>query len=298
VVARARAVRDATRSSFTAVREATQGSFALAVRDGQWCLLHRAEDGYWVQRYPDGVTIDKRPLVGPTVRQLNERARDYFLQEYVPRAGDVVIDVGAGVGAEMYLFSGLVGDRGRLYAIEAHPGTYERLARVCRVNRRRNVETHLLAITDQPGEITISDTEKHIANTVMGGGGDGLRVPAETLDGFVEKHGIARIDFLKMNIEGAERLAIRGMQRSIGITQNVCICCHDFLADRGGAEDMRTKELVQRFLVEHGFDIVDRAPEDRRPWSRDYVYGRRRSAAGSAAQAPGSTERTAPNRPS
>src|SRR5215210_5536446 len=190
VVVRVRAVQKATRTSVAAVRDAPSASFALARRDGQWCLVHRTDDGDWVSRYREGATIDKRPLVGPTVRQLNARARDYFLQEYVPREGDVVVDVGAGVGAEMHLFAALVGARGRLFAIEAHPRTYEQLARLCRVNRRRNVEPHLLAITDGPGEITITDTQKHIANTVIGEGGGGLRVPADTLDRFVEKHGI------------------------------------------------------------------------------------------------------------
>jgi FkbM family methyltransferase len=174
----------------------------------------------------------------------------------------------------MHLFAALVGRRGRLYAIEAHPRTFRQLALTCAVNRRRNVEPVLLAITDEPGEVVITDTAKHIANTVVGAG-SGLRVPADTLDRFVQMHGITRIDFLKMNIEGAERMAVQGMRASIGMTRNVCICCHDFLADRGGSEDMRTKELVQRFLVDNGFDIVDRAPGDRRAWSRDYVYGRR-----------------------
>jgi FkbM family methyltransferase len=260
------------------VRQATRTSYAIAQQHRELCLVYRRRDGYWVHRYREGVTLARKPRVGPTVRQLDARARDYFLQEYVPRPGDTVVDVGAGVGAEMHLFSSLVGRRGRLYAIEAHPKTYAQLLRTCRANRTHNVEPVQLAITDQPGEIVISDDQKHIANTVMRRG-DGLRVPADTLDGFVEARGIARIDFLKMNIEGAERLALKGMRKSIAMTDNVCICCHDFLADRpGGSPDMRTKELVQRFLVENGFDIVDRAPEDRRPWSRDYVYGRRRAA--------------------
>jgi FkbM family methyltransferase len=261
-----------------AVRAATRTSFAIAAKHRELCLVYRRRDGYWVHRYREGATVSRRPRVGPTVRQLNARARDYFLQEYVPRPGDVVVDVGAGTGAETYLFASLVGQSGRLYAIEAHPTTYAQLERTCAANRRDNVVPAHLAVADAPGDINISDDAKHIANTVIGGG-HGLRVPADTLDRFVEQRGIGRIDFLKMNIEGAERLALRGMQKAIGMTGNVCICCHDFLADRpGGSPDMRTKELVQRFLVDNGFQITDRSADDLRPWSRDYVYGRRRGA--------------------
>ena len=75
-----------------------------------------------------------------------------------------------------------------------------------------------------------------------------------------------------MNIEGAERLAIAGLDGLIGDIRHVCISCHDFLADDGGSERLRTKALVRAFLVEHGFDVTTRddAPD---PWTRDYLYG-------------------------
>jgi hypothetical protein len=54
-------------------------------------------------------------------------------------------------------------------------------------------------------------------------------------------------------------------------TQHVCISCHDFLADDGGPEDLRTKAFVRDFLIERGFRVIPRddAPD---PWTRDYVY--------------------------
>jgi hypothetical protein len=75
-----------------------------------------------------------------------------------------------------------------------------------------------------------------------------------------------------MNIEGAERLAIRGVGALLANTRHVCISCHDFLADDGGSEKLRTKAFVHEFLVEHGFEVSTRddAPD---PWTRDYLYG-------------------------
>jgi FkbM family methyltransferase len=257
------------------LRDAVGTSVAIARTHREPCLVYRSRHGYWVHRYREGATVTSSPRVGPTIRQLEERARDYFLQEYVPRPGDVVVDVGAGWGAEVHLFSRLIGAQGRLYAIEAHPRTHRQLERLCAVNRASNVETACLAITGSSGEIVISDSPKRRANTVVGSR-RGRLVPTQTLDAFIEERGINRIDFLKMNIEGAERQAIAGMAESIRRTVNVCICCHDFLADRpGGSPDMRTKQVVEEFLVENGFEIVGRDQSDRRPWARDFVYGRR-----------------------
>jgi FkbM family methyltransferase len=179
-----------------------------------------------------------------------------------------VFDVGAGVGAETLLFSRLVGPSGTVVSLEAHPRTFERLARLCEVNRLHNVIPLQVAATDGDGTTSISDSDQYLLNTLVGGAGDGIDVNARRLDTLAPELGVTRIDLLKMNIEGAERLAIRGLEGVIGSTRHVCISCHDFL----GGEEMRTKEDVRRFLVEHGFDVRSRedAPE---PWTRDYLYG-------------------------
>lgn len=264
------------------IRAGVTTSVRIARKHRQLCLVYRTREGYWVHRYRDGATVSATPQVGPTIRRLKARARDYFLQEYEPQPGDVVVDVGAGVGAETFLFSELVGPQGRVYAIEAHPETYTWLERTCRVNRMRNVVPVFLAITDTAGEIAITDRQKHIANRLVADG-EGLRVPATTFDAFVASHGIDRVDFLKMNIEGAERLAIRGMDDSVDLITNVCISCHDFIAEkRRRRQEMRTKSEVRQFLVDTGFHVVERRPGDTRPWARDYLYGRR-SPAGAGA---------------
>jgi Methyltransferase FkbM domain len=83
---------------------------------------------------------------------------------------------------------------------------------------------------------------------------------------------ITHIDLLKMNIEGAEVSALRGVGPLLAKTRHVCIACHNFLADEGGAETLRTKATVRELLAGHGFDVWTRddAPD---PWTRDYVYG-------------------------
>ena len=68
-------------------------------------------------------------------------------------------------------------------------------------------------------------------------------------------HGLSQVDFLKMNIEGAERLALSGLGEMVRKTKNVCIACHDFLANEGGPNEMRTKADVIRFLKQNGFAV-------------------------------------------
>jgi FkbM family methyltransferase len=233
------------------------------------CLVYW-HDGVWIHRYR-GAKIPHASLgraAPPDV--FTAEARDLLLYGYTPRPGDNVVAVGAGIGRETLLFSQLVGDRGRVVALEAHPRTYLRLASLCRVNGLENVTPLQVAASDRNGTATMSDDEHHLQNTMLTA--DGIKVLARRLDSLAAELRITPIDLLTMNIEGAERLAIRGLDQIIGSIRNVCISCHDFLADESGSEQLRTKALVRDYLIEHGFAVSGR-DDAAEPWTRDYLYG-------------------------
>ena len=235
-------------------------------RNGRWIHHYRAA------RIPHASVGRAAP---PDV--LTAQARDLFLYAYTPRAGDVVFDIGAGIGAETLLFSRLVGRSGRVVSVEAHPRTFERLVDLCMTNRLANVTPVHAAVSDTDGSVVISDLAHHAHNAVLRPDAPGLEVPARRIESIAGGLGVTHIDFLKMNIEGAERAAIRGIGALIAHTRHVCISCHDFLADEGAAAELRTKALVRDFLAQHGFAVSTRddAPE---PWTRDYLYGTATSA--------------------
>jgi FkbM family methyltransferase len=234
------------------------------------CLVYW-RDGAWIHHYRGAKIPHASFGRAAPPRVFTAQAREMFLYEYVPRAGDVVFDIGAGVGAEMLLFSRLVGPSGRVVSVEAHPRTYGRLADLCKANNLGNVTPLQVAISDADGTVAISNLDHHLRNTVLEADGDRIEVPARRIDTLAGELGIERIDLLKMNIEGAERQAIQGLGEVLANTRHVCISCHDFLADDGGPEELRTKGFVCDFLVERGFRVITRddAPD---PWTRDYVY--------------------------
>jgi len=235
------------------------------------CLV-RWQDGAWVHRYRGAAIPHRRLGEGVHFSAFTAEARDIFLYEYEPRQGDVVFDVGAGIGAETFLFSRLVGRSGRVVSLEPHPETHAWLSRLCRLNGLTNVVPLQVAAADADGQLSISDIDDHVTNTVLGANGEGIPVRARRLDDIAMELGITSIDFLKMNIEGAEREALLGTGQLLAATRHVCIACHDFLAERGGPERMRTKAFVSDLLLDHGFSLTSRddAPD---PWTRDYIYG-------------------------
>jgi FkbM family methyltransferase len=253
--------------------------FLLVVPGSVWVsFIYRApclvywRNGVWIHRYR-GAKIPHAGLgraAPPAV--FTELARDTAFYVYTPFQGDVVFDVGAGTGAETLLFSRLVGASGRVVSIEAHPRMYGRVVELCHANRLANVTPLQVAAADSDGTATISDLANHVRNTTLGVGRDGIEVPARRLETIAKSLDITHIDVLKMNIEGAEVSALHGLGPLLAKTRYVCIACHDFLADEGGSETLRTKTAVRELLVGYGFDVRTRddAPD---PWTRDCVYG-------------------------
>lgn len=228
--------------------------------------------GNWVNCQPEGT------IVSPIIHTTSYAAyRDWVLDnwcwQYLPKEGDTVIDVGAGVGEEAIIFSHLVGPNGRVISIEAHPSTYKCLSETIRRSGLANVTPICVALTDRDGIVSIANVGSHLTNSIVTGSG-GAEVPARSLASLLAELDVRDIALLKMNIEGAERFAVRGMGPAAQLVANVCISCHDFLADHGEDEKLRTKREVGPMLESLGYQLRTR-PEHADAWVRDYFYGSR-----------------------
>lgn len=229
-------------------------------------------DECWIHRFDGDYLAEWKPMPREDLRYRRDSRRDRLFFLYTPQPGDIALDLGAGNGLDALILSRAVGQAGRVLAIEAHPYTYLCLNKTCEYNRLSNVTTIMRAVVDESGkEISIGNSEGHVGNSVVDNGTDGIRVPADSIDHICQEFSIDRIDFLKMNIEGAEQLALRGMDDMIRRMRFICVGCHDFKADKTGNEFFRTKQIVKAFLQDNHFELFD-FPHGQ-PWHRDHVHG-------------------------
>ncbi len=130
-----------------------------------------------------------------------------------------------------------------------------------------------------PGDLQIETLPVWESNYVRAGEPTPASHPVKGVrfDDLAAEHGIERIDFLKMNIEGAERWALPGCEKALRRARYVCIAAHDFRAARGEGENFRTLEFVRKFVAEAGFRIVMR--DDPRYYVPYHVHGVRQSSA-------------------
>ena len=201
-------------------------------------------------------------------------ADDYWFHVYKPQPGDVIVDIGAGRGEDVFAFSRAVGPTGHVWAIEPHPVSFATLCKLCELNRLANVTTLNYACVESPAQLQIETLPVWESNYIRTGDPTPASHPVAglTFDQLAATYHIDRIDLLKMNIEGAERMALPGCREALKRTRHVCIAAHDFRAARGEGEHFRTLEFVRNFLQDSGFRLTTR-DDDPRYYVPYHVHG-------------------------
>lgn len=150
--------------------------------------------------------------------------------------GDVVLDVGAGTG----LFTNWVKSRASLIvAVEPHPEHATALS-------GPNVIVVQKGAWNQKGEMTL-----HLANYETSlldvPGMPTVAVETDTLDSIVA--GLNKIDFIKMDIEGAEIEALQGAENVLRMARKVVVAAYHV------RDGQPTYPWVMEFLRNRGFNV-------------------------------------------
>lgn len=155
-------------------------------------------------------------------------ARDSEIREVLETRlpqGGTFIDAGANIGFYSLLAARKVGPRGRVVAFEMMPDTAIILRRHVERNATTNVEVVELALSDCGGETVIASVEpgKPGQASIVAAVGEARRSTVEvattTLDEALAK--VGAIDLLKMDLEGAEFLALSGASAVLARTRCV-----------------------------------------------------------------------------
>ena len=133
-----------------------------------------------------------------------------FIRDYLNK-GDTVWDVGANIGYFTLEFARCVGSSGKVLSFEPHPEIFKVLQRNVIRNRYQNINLQNVACGE---ETTVSklyfSTENEGNHKIVenSSSNDSVDTKVVKLSSFLETH-VPRL--IKMDIEGAELLALRGL---------------------------------------------------------------------------------------
>lgn len=208
----------------------------------------------------DGLTIAGGVDAWTILNQLREGTfepfeRKLFVEALAP--GMVVLDIGANVGFYTLLAARAVGDTGAVYAFEPHPRTCASLRANVERNGFENVEVIEAAVSERPTtlQLYMSETATHsgLHRTMADRDPTAVDVPAMAIDDLE----LPRVDLIKMDIEGEEPAALRGLSRTLDRSPRVAILMEFSpyaLSAAGNDAEEFARELLLRF---ERVDVVD-----------------------------------------
>jgi FkbM family methyltransferase len=148
---------------------------------------------------------------------------DLILHEVRP--GDVALDLGANIGYFTLMMARLVGPAGRIYAFEPDPENFTLLRKNIESNGYVNVELINKAVSNETGEKKLFLSEDNRGDHRLYDSADGRQSRAVStirLDDFFHQTP-GKIDFIKMDIQGAEFWALSGAPELLQRNPNVVL---------------------------------------------------------------------------
>ena len=129
------------------------------------------------------------------------------------KKGDIVLDVGANIGYYTLIFAKLVGKDGMVFAFEPEPTNFDLLKKSVTINGYKNVILIRKALSDRTGKTKLFLSEVNLGDhMIMDTKENRNSIEIDTITGedyFRDLN--KKINFIKMDIQGAEIDALRGM---------------------------------------------------------------------------------------
>ena len=181
--------------------------------------------------------------------EFSEGEIDLFRQ--LGKPGQVIVEVGANIGAHTVFLAQQVGMTGRVLAFEPQRLVFQTLCANLALNNIANVLAFQQAVGATPGEIVVPlldwRREQNFGELALGQYQEGERVPVTTIDSF----NLPRCDFIKVDVEGMEIEVLKGATQTIARTRA-------FLYVENDRRD-KAPALV-RFIDSLGYDMFWHAP--------------------------------------
>lgn len=220
-------------------------------------MLHKTPLNPYLKRVGNVIYRHAFPVYAPlyqSYKVFTDRYERALIRQKL-RPGMVVVDIGANLGSYVPLFLKLIGREGRLHLFEPTEKSFRFLKKKFRADNRlvlneRAVASHTGQI--QLYESTIQNAENKTWNFSGSRAVPTRSVPCVRLDDYFKPGD--RVDFIKMDIEGFEFEALRGMTRVLDDNKNIQLLTEFW--PYGEACAGRSPEDFLRFFETRGFNVT------------------------------------------
>jgi len=188
----------------------------------------------------------------------------YFKNHIEPREklysmvkkGNVVIDVGVNIGETLLNIASAIGNTGMVSGFEPNPVVFEKCKKNISLNPSlNNILLHPYALGKEPSELSLEvRNERNRGMSSLSYSANSEKVKVATLDSYVQHKGLARVDLIKIDVEGFEMNVLSGAEQTINqFHPKLFIELDNDLLKR---QQTSAKELIN-WLIQHRYNILN-----------------------------------------
>ena len=111
-----------------------------------------------------------------------------------------------------------------MIAIEPHPENYRALLKNISLTGFKNIKPLNIAAFDRDGEVLLSGSVDRLYSVIEHGSMNSLWVNGRTIDSIIFRDlGVAKVDYMKIDVEGAEVEVLKGARKTIAKSPDIKI---------------------------------------------------------------------------
>jgi FkbM family methyltransferase len=177
-----------------------------------------------------------------------------YQKHYIPKKGDVIVDVGAYIGEFTVYASKLVGDKGKVICIEPDKGNIKLLKKNIKLNNLKNVVLIEAGLWNKDCNLSF----KVNAAGSKFDSSDNLikKVRAVRLDTLFKELNLSKVNMIKMDIEGAEIEALEGCKKIMKLNN-----IHFAIASYHKINGERTYKKLEKMFKNKGYKVITEYPK-------------------------------------
>jgi FkbM family methyltransferase len=182
---------------------------------------------------------------------------DEILDQFDPKPGDTVVDVGAHIGLYSLIAAKRVGPSGKVIAIEPDPENCNLLQRNIELNKLTNVTIFKRAAFSSSSKLKLYLPGKERGftklSTIMANRAvteNFLEIDATTLDHLMLMQGMSQVNWIKIDVEGAELEVLKGATVTLSVSKDIAL-----LIEVHNVNNIDLHSAIVKFLQPYEFHI-------------------------------------------
>jgi len=181
---------------------------------------------------------------------------EYFRK--IIKKDHVVFDVGANFGIYSLVASKKIGKGGKIYAFEPAGIAYNSLLNNINLNRIDNIFPIKIGVSNYTGKANFNicrdDAYNSLGETPMKQIIKSEKIDLTSIDDFVMKYKISKVDIIKVDTEGAEYLVFKGAEKTLSKHKPILFFEHNPIVTKGFTNS--TNDLIE-LIRSHGYELFE-----------------------------------------